>query len=65
MQANYTERATATSWRNLVPTLAGRGVSRGQRSGSPTVFNLFSRPELLLFFQVAPHLSSQGLSGTK
>jgi hypothetical protein len=30
---------------SLVPTFADRNVSRGQRSGSPTVVNLFSRPE--------------------
>jgi hypothetical protein len=24
-------------WRNLVPTFADRGVSRGQRDGTPTV----------------------------
>jgi hypothetical protein len=58
LQANYTNWATATCRRNLVPTFAGRGVSRGQRGGSPTVVNL-SR---YFFFQVAPHLSSQGLS---
>jgi hypothetical protein len=47
-----------------VSTFVDRGLSRGQRGGSPTVVNLsFSRPELLLFFQVAPHLFSQGLSG--
>jgi hypothetical protein len=63
-RANYTDLATATCWRNLVPTVADRGVSRGQRGGSLTVVNLkFSRPEPLLFFEVAPHLSSQGLSG--
>jgi hypothetical protein len=39
-QAKYTDRATATFWRNLVPTFADRGVSRGQRSGSLTVVNL-------------------------
>jgi hypothetical protein len=36
-QANYTDRATATCRRNLVPTFVDRGVSRSQRSGSPTV----------------------------
>jgi hypothetical protein len=36
-QANYTNWATATCWRNLVPTFVDRGVSRGQRGGSPTV----------------------------
>jgi hypothetical protein len=39
-QANYTYRATATCWRNLVPTFADRGMSRGQRGGSPTVVNI-------------------------
>jgi hypothetical protein len=63
LQANYTDWATATCWRNSVPTFADRGVSCGQRSGFLTVVNQFSRPEPLLFFQVAPHLSSQGLSG--
>jgi hypothetical protein len=38
-RANYTDWATAT-WRNLVPTFMDRGVSRGQRSRSPTVINL-------------------------
>jgi hypothetical protein len=37
---NYTDRATATCQRNLVPTFVQRGVSRGQRVGSPTVVNL-------------------------
>jgi hypothetical protein len=35
-------------------------VSRGQRGGSPTAVNPFSRPEPLLFFHVAPHFCSQG-----
>jgi hypothetical protein len=39
-QANYTDWATATCRRNLVPTFVDRGASRGQRGGSPTVFNL-------------------------
>jgi hypothetical protein len=34
--ANYTDWATATCWRNLVPTFVDRGVSRGQRGGSPS-----------------------------
>jgi hypothetical protein len=40
LQANYTDWATATCWQILVPTFADRGVSRGQRGGSPTVVNL-------------------------
>jgi hypothetical protein len=39
-QANYTDWATTTCRRNLVPTFVDRGMSRGQRGGSPTVFNL-------------------------
>jgi hypothetical protein len=39
-QANYTDWATATCWRNLVPTFADRGLSRGKPSGSRTVVNL-------------------------
>jgi hypothetical protein len=39
-QAIYTDWATATCWRNLVPTFADRGLSRGQRGGSPMVVNL-------------------------
>jgi hypothetical protein len=39
-QAKYADGATATCWRNLVPIFADRGVSRGQRGGSPTAVNL-------------------------
>jgi hypothetical protein len=39
-QANFTDWATATCPRNLVPTFVDKGVSRGQRGGSPTVVNL-------------------------
>jgi hypothetical protein len=39
-QEKYIDCATATCWRNLVPTFADRGVFRGQRGGSPTVVNL-------------------------
>jgi hypothetical protein len=39
-QANYTDCATVTCRRNLVPTFVDRGVSRGQCSGSPTVVNI-------------------------
>jgi hypothetical protein len=56
-QANYTDWATATCRRNLVPTFADRGVSCGQRGGSPTVVNLsfldrsryFSFKQLLIY----------------
>jgi hypothetical protein len=39
-RANYTDWPTATCRRNLVPIFVDRGVSRGQRGGSPTVVNL-------------------------
>jgi hypothetical protein len=39
-RANYTDWATATCRRNLVPTFADRGVSRGRGGGSPSVVNL-------------------------
>jgi hypothetical protein len=43
LQANYTDWATAMSWRNLVPTFSERVVSRSQRGGSPRFSQ--SRPE--------------------
>jgi hypothetical protein len=39
-QENYTDWATATCRRNLVPTFVDRDASRGQRGGSPTGVNL-------------------------
>jgi hypothetical protein len=39
-RANYTDSATATCRRNLVPTFVDREMSRCQRSGSPAVVNL-------------------------
>jgi hypothetical protein len=39
-QTNYARTVTATFWRNLMPTSADRGVSRGQRGGSLAVVNL-------------------------
>jgi hypothetical protein len=39
-QANYTDWTTATCRQNLVPTFVDRGVSRGQRGGSPTAVKL-------------------------
>jgi hypothetical protein len=50
----------------LVPTFVDRGVSRGQLVVSPTVVNLsFLDRSRYFFFQVAPHLSSQWLSGPR
>jgi hypothetical protein len=49
-----------------VPAFVDRGVSRGQRGGSPTAVNLsFLDRSHYFSFQVAPHLSSQGLSGPR
>jgi hypothetical protein len=56
-RANYTDWATASCRRNLVSTSVDRGVSRGQRGGSPTVVNLsfldrsryFSFKKLLIY----------------
>jgi hypothetical protein len=60
-QENYTDRTTATCRQNLVPTFVDRGVSRGQRGGTPTAVNFsFIDRSLYFFFQVAPHLSSRG-----
>jgi hypothetical protein len=39
-RANYTDWSTATCRRNFVSTFVDRGVSGGQRGGSPTVVNL-------------------------
>jgi hypothetical protein len=39
-QANYIDLATVTCRGSLVPTFVDRGVSRGQRGGSPTIVNL-------------------------
>jgi hypothetical protein len=39
-RANSTDWSTATCRWNLVSTFVDRGVSRGQRGGSPTVVNL-------------------------
>jgi hypothetical protein len=38
-RANYADWGTTTCRRNLVPTFVDRGVSRGQRGGSPTAVN--------------------------
>jgi hypothetical protein len=65
-QANSTDWSTAICRRNLVPTFVDRGPSRCQHGGFPYGrWSQFSRPEPLLFFLVAPHLSSQGLSGLR
>jgi hypothetical protein len=39
-QVKYTDCATATGRRILVPTFVDRGVSRGQRDGTPKAVNL-------------------------
>jgi hypothetical protein len=58
-QANYADWATVICRRNLVPTFLDKGVSRGERGGSPAVVNLsfldriryFSFKELLIHSQ--------------
>jgi hypothetical protein len=40
---------TATCWRNLVPTFADKGVSRGQRGRSPAVVNLIFLDPITLY----------------
>jgi hypothetical protein len=65
-QANYTEWSNTTCRRILVPNFVNRGVSHGQRSGTLTAVNLsFLDRSRCFFFQVAPHLSSQGLIGPR
>jgi hypothetical protein len=59
-QAKYTEWVTANCRRNLVPTFADIGASRGQRDESPTVVNLYVLNRSRYPFQLAPHLSSRG-----
>jgi hypothetical protein len=60
-QANYTDWATTTGRRILVPTFADRWLSRGQRGESLTAVNLsFLDWSRYFFLQVAPHLSSRG-----
>jgi hypothetical protein len=39
-QPNYTDWSTDTGWWILVPTFVDRGVSRGQRGGTPTAVNI-------------------------
>jgi hypothetical protein len=61
-QANYTDWATATDQRILVPNFVDRGMLRGQCDGIPTAVNLsFLDRSRYFFFKVAPNLSSQGL----
>jgi hypothetical protein len=60
-QANYTDWATATGRRILVPTFADRVVSHCQRGGSHTVVNLsVLERNRYSFVQVAPQLCSRG-----
>jgi hypothetical protein len=61
LQVNYTDYATATDQRILMPTFSDRGVSHGQCSGSPTAISVgFLDRSRYFFFHVAPHLSSRG-----
>jgi hypothetical protein len=58
-QVNHTDSGTATGRRILVPTFVDRGVSCGQRAGTPTAVSLsFLDRSRYFFFQVS-HLSSR------
>jgi hypothetical protein len=58
---NYTDFANATGRRILGPTFLDRGVSRGQRGGTPTDVNLsFLDRSRYVFLQAAPHYYSRG-----
>jgi hypothetical protein len=60
-QANYTDWATATGRRILVPTFVDRGLSRGQRGVVTTAVNLsFLDRSRYFSFKVAPQLSWRG-----
>jgi hypothetical protein len=60
-QTNYTDWATVTGRRILVPNFVDRGVSRFQRGGTSTAVNLsFLDWSSYFSFQVPPHLSSWG-----
>jgi hypothetical protein len=66
LQAKYTGWATGTGRQNLVPTFADRGVSFSEHGRAHTAVNLsFLDLSRYFFFQVAPHLSSQELSGPR
>jgi hypothetical protein len=57
-QTNYTDWATTTCRRNLVPTFVDKEVSRGQRGGSHTVVNLSFLDRSRYFFKyllIYPH----------
>jgi hypothetical protein len=65
-QANYTDWTTAACKRNLVPTFVDRGVSRGQRGGSPTAVNLsFLDRRLYLFLSSSSSFILTTLSGPR
>jgi hypothetical protein len=60
-KSNHADWATAAGRQILVPNFADRRESRGQCGPSPTADNLgYPEPEPLIFFQVAPQLSSRG-----
>jgi hypothetical protein len=60
-QANYTDWSITTGQRILVATFADKGVSHGQCGRTHMAINLiFLDQSLHFFFQVAPHLCSQG-----
>jgi hypothetical protein len=65
-QANYTDRSTAAGRRILVPTSADWRGCRVMSVEVSTAVNLgFLDRSRYFFIHVAPHLSSQGLSGPR
>jgi hypothetical protein len=58
-QANYTDWATATCQRNLVPAFAERGVSRGQSGGISAAGNLSFLDRSRYFFFHPAHVYPQ------
>jgi hypothetical protein len=51
-RANYTDWSTATCQRNLMSTFVDRGVSLGQRGGSPTVVNAEVEEGLVILVRI-------------
>jgi hypothetical protein len=59
-RANYTDRATSACRRSDCQLVRIEGATSSAWRIPPAVFSRFSRPELLLFYQVAPQLYARG-----
>ena len=64
-RANYTDRAAAAGRRSLVPTFADRGVSRGQRNGSPRPLISVFWTEAATFYSSSSSIDLTRLSGPR